>query len=59
MDDTTKNGPCAGHPDREQVSFLRQVADAEVQEKTSYYLSVPSGYYEIEYWLIRGSGKTA
>ena len=57
MDNATKQWLCAGHTAGEQVSLLRQVADAEAQEKTSYYISVPSGYYEIEYGLIKGSGK--
>ena len=57
MDDATKQWLCAGHPAEEQASLLRQVADAEALEKTAYFISVPSGYYEIEYGLIKGSGK--
>ncbi|NYT17738.1 MAG: hypothetical protein GKC06_07015 [Methanomicrobiales archaeon] len=57
MDDATKQWLCAGHSPDEQASLLQQVADAEAQQKTSYIVSVPSGYYEIEYGLIRGSGK--
>jgi hypothetical protein len=48
---------CAGRSPEEQASLLQQVADAEVLEKSSYIISVPSGYYEIEYGLIKGSGK--
>ena len=58
MDDATRQWLCAGHSPDEQASLLQQVADAEAQQKTSYIVSVPSGYYEIEYGLIRGSGKT-
>ena len=57
MDDATKQWLCTGHPPYEQASLLQQVADAEAQQNTSYVVSVPSGYYEIEYGLIRGSGK--
>jgi hypothetical protein len=57
MDDTTKTWLCAGHLPEEQASLLRQVADAEAKEKSSYFMSVPSGWYEIEYGLIKGSGK--
>ena len=57
MDDATKQWLCAGHSAQEQASLLQQVAGAEAQEKTSYFISVPSGYYEIEYGLIKGSGK--
>jgi hypothetical protein len=57
MDEVTKKWLCAGHSPEEQASLLRQVADAEAQQKTSYFISVPSGYYEIEYGLIKGSGK--
>lgn len=57
MDDATKQWLCAGHSAEEQASLLQQVTDAEAQEKTSYFVSVPSGYYEIEYGLIKGSGR--
>jgi hypothetical protein len=57
MDDATKQWLCAGHTPDEQASLLRQVAGAEAQQKTSYFISVPSGYYEIEFGLIKGSGK--
>jgi DUF438 domain-containing protein len=58
MDDATRQWLCTGHLPEEQVSLLQQVADAEAQQKTSYVISVPSGSYEIEYGLIKGSGKT-
>lgn len=57
MDDATKQWLCAGHSPDEQASLLQQVAGAEAQQKTSYFISVPSGYYEIEFGLIKGSGK--
>jgi hypothetical protein len=57
MDDVTKQWLCAGHSANEQASLLQQVAGAEALQKTSYFISVPSGYYEIEYGLIKGSGK--
>jgi hypothetical protein len=57
MDDATKTWLCAGHSPVEQASLLQQVADAEEQQKSSYFMSVPSGYYEIECGLIKGSGK--
>jgi hypothetical protein len=57
MDDTTRKWLCAGHSPEEQSSLLQQVADSEARQKSSYFISVPSGYYEIEYGLIKGSGK--
>jgi hypothetical protein len=57
MDDATKTWLCAGHSPEEQASLLERVADAEALQKSSYFISVPSGYYEIEYGLIKGSGK--
>jgi hypothetical protein len=57
MDNATKQWLCTGHSSEEQASLLQQVADAEARERTSYFISVPSGYYEIEYGLIKGSGK--
>jgi hypothetical protein len=48
---------CAGHSPEEQASLLQQVADSEAQQKSSYFISLPSGYYEIEYGLIKGSGE--
>ena len=57
MDDATKQWLCAGHSAEEQASLLQQVAGAEALGKTSYFISVRSGYYEIEYGLIKGSGK--
>jgi hypothetical protein len=57
MDDATKQWLCAGHSEKEQASLLQQVAGAEAREKTSYFIPVPSGYYEIEYGLIKGSEK--
>jgi len=58
MDDATRQWLCTGYSADEQASLLQQVAEAEAQQKTSYVISVPSGSYEIEYGLIRGSGKT-
>jgi hypothetical protein len=57
MDDATKQWLCTGHSADDQASLLKQVAGAEAQQKTSYFISVPSGYYEIGYGLIKGSGK--
>jgi hypothetical protein len=36
---------------------LKRLADTEAEEKCSYDISVPSGWYEIEYGLFKGSGK--
>jgi hypothetical protein len=58
MDDGTKRWLTFDHPAVEQESLLRQVAEAEEKKKDTYTVSVPSGWYEIEYGLIRSSGKT-
>jgi hypothetical protein len=44
MDDAPKMWLCAGDPLEEQASLLQQVADAEAEQKSSYVISVPSGF---------------
>jgi hypothetical protein len=36
-----------GHSPEEQASLLQQVAEAEASETSSYFIQVPSGYYQI------------
>jgi len=46
------------HTTIELESLLRQVAEAEAKGLVSYTISVPSAWYDIDYGLIRGSGKS-
>ncbi len=57
MSDETKRWVTAGHSPEEQASLLKQIAEAEEKRKMRYIISVPSGYYEIEYGLVKGGGK--
>ena len=57
MDDETKKWVTAGHTETEKVSLLLQVAEAEAKGLTSYFISCPTAFYEIEFGLIKGSGK--
>jgi len=57
MNDETKKWVTCGHSPMDQASLLKQIADAEEQRKTSYFISVPGCYYEIEYGLLKGGGK--
>ena len=58
MTDSTKRWLTFDHPPAEQESLLRQVAEAESKRLATYTISVPCGWYDIEYGLIKGSGKT-
>ena len=58
MGETTKHWLTFDHPPAEQESLLRQVAEAEATGLVSYTISVPSAWYDIDYGLIRGSGKS-
>ena len=57
MSDETKRWVTVGHSPEEQASLLKQIADAEERRKMRYIISVPSGYYEIEYGLVKGGGR--
>jgi hypothetical protein len=57
MGDGTKRWLTSDHPADEQASLLKQIAEAEEQKKSSYIISVPGEYYEIEYGLVKGGGK--
>jgi hypothetical protein len=57
MTDSTKRWLVFDHTPVEQESLLRQVAEAEEKKLGHYTITVPSGWYEIEYGLIKGSGK--
>jgi hypothetical protein len=57
MGDGTKRWIASVHTPDEQASLLRQIAEAEEQKKSSYIISVPGAYYEIEYGLVKGGGK--
>jgi hypothetical protein len=58
MTDSTKRWLTFDHSPIEQESLLRQVAEAETGRLDTYTISVPSAWYDIEYGLIKGSGKT-
>lgn len=58
MSDATKRWLTFDHSPIEQESLLRQVAEAEAERLDTYTITVPSGWYDIEYGLIKGSGKT-
>ena len=55
MNDETKRWITFDHTPEEQQSLLRQIAEAEAAQKTSYILDVPSHWYLIEFGLIRSS----
>jgi len=57
MTDSTKRWLTFDHSPVEQESLLRQVAEAEVERLDTYTITVPSAWYDIEYGLIKGSGK--
>ncbi len=58
MPDETKQWITFDHSLEEKADLLMQIAEAEEAEKTSYTISVPTAWYEIEYGLVKGSGKT-
>jgi len=58
MTDSTKRWLTFDHSPVEQESLLRQVAEAEAKKLDTYTITVPSAWYDIEYGLIKGSGKT-
>lgn len=58
MTDSTKRWLTFDHSPVEQEQLLRQVAEAESKRLDTYTITVPSAWYEIEYGLVRGSGKT-
>lgn len=58
MTDSTKRWLTFDHSPVEQESLLRQVAEAEEEKLDTYTITVPSAWYDIEYGLIKGSGKT-
>jgi hypothetical protein len=57
MGDATKRWLVFDHTPAEQESLLRQVAESEEKKSGHYTITVASGWYEIEYGLIKGSGK--
>jgi len=56
MSDETRRWVTGGHAPAEQASLLKQIAEAEEKRKMRYIISVPNGYYEIEYGLVKGGG---
>ncbi len=58
MSDSTKRWLTFDHSPIEQEGLLRQVAEAEAERLDTYTITVPSAWYDIEYGLIKGSGKT-
>ncbi len=59
MNEETKRWLTVGHDPATQADLLRQVAEAEADGKTDYYISYPNGWYHINYGLIMGSAKGA
>jgi hypothetical protein len=59
MSDETRRWVICGHTPTDQAALIQQIADAEAAKKTSYVISVPGAYYEIEYGLIKGGGMYA
>jgi hypothetical protein len=59
MSDETRRWVICGHSAGDQALLLQQISDAEAAKKTSYVISVPGAYYEIEYGLIKGGGMYA
>ncbi len=58
MADSTKRWLTFDHSPVERENLLRQVAEAEAERLDTYTITVPSAWYDIEYGLIKGSGKT-
>jgi len=58
MTDSTKRWLTFDHSPIERESLLRQVSEAEAERLDTYSITVPSAWYDIEYGLIKGSGKT-
>ena len=58
MTDSTKRWLTFDHSPIEQESLLRQVVEAEAKRLDKYTITVPSAWYDIEYGLIKGSGKS-
>jgi len=58
MGTSTKRWLTFDHSPEERESLLRQVAEAESERKATYTITVPSAWYEIEYGLVKASGKT-
>ena len=56
MTDETKGWITSDRSPVEQESLLRQVAEAEGKRLDTYTITVPAGWYDIEYGLIKGSG---
>ncbi len=57
MSDATKRWLTFDHSPKEQQSLLRQVAEAEDKGLATYTVDLPSAWYQIEYGLIRSSGR--
>ncbi len=57
MSDETKRWITFDHSPEEKADLLIQIAEAEADEKTNYTISVPTTWYEVEYGLVKGSGK--
>jgi hypothetical protein len=58
MSDSTKRWLTFDLSPEDAASALKQVEDAERLEKVSYTINLPNGWYEIEYGLMKGGGKT-
>ena len=57
MSEETKKWITTGETDADQKSILEQVAAAEVKGLATYKIVYGKGYYDIEYGLIKGSGR--
>jgi hypothetical protein len=57
MNEETRRWATAGHSPADQASLLKQIAEAEEEKKTTYFMPVPWCYYGIEYGLLKGEGR--
>jgi hypothetical protein len=57
MSNETKRWLTFDHPAEEKQALFTQISDAEAKQLATYTLDVPSAWYEIEYGLVRCSGK--
>lgn len=57
MSEETKKWITTGETDADQKSILEQVAANEAKGLATYKVIYSKGYYDIEYGLIKGSGR--
>lgn len=57
MSTAVKNFITYGHPEDERISINAQIEAAEAEGKSSYTITIPSGYYKIKNGQVVGAGK--